>query len=230
MEAIHPTSVCDLGCGIGIWLHAFELFPEVKHIHGIDGAWVKNWSLEVEPDCIEIYDFEDTTNKPICVKNGERYDLAICLEMAEHLSNGRADYLIDTLTSLSNVIYFSGATPCSGGMHHVNERWPSYWIHKFRKRGYVCIDYIRPKVWNQWREICYFYAEESFLFVKEDKLDQYEKLSDYHQEPIIDCVHPEHFLNQVIKPTHDWSWLLKLQKRLIHAYRIKLQNMIHHID
>lgn len=215
IDAINPRSVCDVGCATGIWLHAFQVLGNVEKIHGIDGAWIKDWPLSVPEDAIEIYDFENIAEEPKCIKDGEKFYLVICLEMAEHVSRERADYLVDTLTQLGDVIYFSGATPQSGGMHHVNERWQSYWINKFHFRGYKCIDYVRPKIWNKYNEVCYFYAEESFVFVKSDVLDNYAKLAEYRQERIIDCVHPEHFLNQVIKPTHDWAWLFEIQRRIL---------------
>lgn len=222
MEAVHPESVVDIGCGIGVWLKAFEK-RGVKKIHGVDGTWVKNWRLEVPSEYIETYDFEDAGHEPQCLADGNHFDLAICLEMGEHLSSERADVLVDTLVRLSNVVYFSGATPRSGGMHHVNERWQSYWIHKFEERGYQCIDYVRPKIWNKYHEICYFYAEESFLFVKKDCLQDYPLLAEYQQESIYDCVHPEHFLGQCIKPTHDWDWLIECQKRLFSAFCTKFK-------
>lgn len=219
VDAIHPHSVLDIGCATGVWLHEFEKLG-VERVQGIDGSWVLDWKLEIPRECIEIYDFEDAEHTPKCIGPEQRYDLAICLEMGEHLSAGRADALVDALTTAADVIYFSGATPFSGGIHHVNERWQTYWLHKFERKGYQVVDYVRPKIWYE-KDVCYFYAEESFLLVKKERLPEYEKLANYVQEPIYDCIHPEHFVNQIVKPTHDWSYLISMQKRLLWSFWMK---------
>ena len=160
---------------------------------------------------------------PPCVLPPNKYDLAICLEMAEHVSEGQSAHIVDILTQAADVVYFSGATPFSGGVHHVNERWQTYWINKFKKRGFKVIDCLRPRLWYE-KQCCYFYAQESFVFVREDKLSNYEKLCDYVQEPIYDCVHPELFVNQVVKPSHDWEYLISIQKRLLRSFWTKFMN------
>lgn len=150
--------------------------------------------------------------------------MAICLEMAEHVSRQMADPLIDTLTSAADIIFFSAANPYSGGMHHVNEQWQSYWIHKFMVRGFLAVDYIRPKVWNN-KAVCHFYAEESFVFIKKDRLAEFPVLEKvYANDFIADVVHPMHFLYQSVGSTHDWSYLLGMQKKLIKAYIDKARN------
>ena len=214
VDAIHTTSVLDIGCGVGVWLNEFLKYPCVEKVQGIDGAWVLDWPLDIPRENIEIYNFEDASSHPKCINSDERFDLAICLEMAEHVSSHRAQFLVDALTKAADIIYFSGATPNSGGEHHVHERWQSYWINKFIAKGYQVVDYIRPKIWNN-KEVAYFYAEESFLFIKTELILKYEKLYGYIQEPIFDCVHPEHFIYQVIKPSHDWEYLFDMQKRLL---------------
>ena len=55
---------------------------------------------------------------------GTRYELAVCLEVAEHLNESSADNLILQLTNLANRVLFSAAIPGQGGLHHVNEQPP----------------------------------------------------------------------------------------------------------
>lgn len=50
-----------------------------------------------------------------------RFDLVLCLEVAEHLPASAADTLVRSLTGLGNVIAFSAAIPFQGGANHVNE-------------------------------------------------------------------------------------------------------------
>lgn len=215
-EAVKPKSVIDIGCGIGVWLSEFKKNGAVI-INGIDGEWVLEQKLLINRNNIGIYDFEDKKGKVPFI-DSKRYDLAVCLEMAEHVSSNRADYIVETLTKSADVIYFSGATPYSGGMHHVNEQWQSYWITKFSKKGFLVVDYIRPKVWDN-RNVCYFYAEESFIFVKRERINDFPLLRKEMRDDIIyNLVHPIHFKDEIIKPTHDWTYLFSMQKKLLNAY------------
>lgn len=226
-EAIHPQSVIDIGCGIGVWLNEFKKCG-AKTIQGVDGKWVLDgWEkdLLIKKENIEIFDFEDKKGSLKCIQN-QKYDMAVCLEMAEHVSKVKADFVIKTLTDAADVIYFSAATPNSGGMHHVNEQWQSYWIQKFAKKGFEVIDYIRPQVWNN-NQVCYFYAEESFVFIKREKMHLFPLLESAHNNTcMFNVVHPIHFKVQVIKSTHEWSYLFDLQKRLVHAYKDKLMDAL----
>ncbi len=217
VKAINPKSVTDVGCGMGQWLYIFNK-NGVKNIKGIDGNWLKDKNILLEKEQIIYHDLENCSGLKI-----EKSDLAVSLEVAEHISEQQANNFVDFLVSIADVVYFSAATPYSGGVHHVNEKWQMYWIRKFAKRGYKAIDYIRPKIWNN-RKVCYFYKEESFIFVKEAALDKYPILKNYVQEPIFDLVHPVHFTDQVIKPTHEWSYLLEIQRRLLISYKQKVQN------
>ncbi|WP_022773689.1 methyltransferase domain-containing protein [Butyrivibrio sp. AE2015] len=223
IEAVKPQSVLDVGCATGTWLNEFRECENSIRIQGIDGKWILNQKLQISSSEIELYDFEDTTCCPMSVWGDDiHYDLALSLETAEHISLERSDFLIDTLVKASDVVYFSGATPRSGGVHHVNERWQSYWVRKFNDRGYIMVDYVRPKVWNN-KRVAYFYAEESFVFVNENSISKYPLLNNYVNEPIVDIIHPIHFLNQIIKPSHEWSYLIDIQKRLFRSYSEKIR-------
>lgn len=209
IKYINPKSVLDIGCATGIWLSQFKKYG-IK-VKGIDGEWVHNYKKFISEDEVQYYDFE--SEKKIVIN--EKYDLVLCLEMAEHVSAGKADYLVDVLTSASDFIYFSAATPNSGGQHHINERWQSFWRAKFKKRGYVLIDAIRPEIYTN-KKCCYFYAQESFIYMNEEKLDKYPILEKMICDKIlIDIVHPELFLNQIIKPSHEWNYLLNMQRKLL---------------
>ena len=54
-----------------------------------------------------------------------RFDLALSLEVAEHLPPECGSEFVQTLTDLSSVILFSAAIPFQGGTDHLNEQWPS---------------------------------------------------------------------------------------------------------
>ena len=75
-------------------------------------------------------------------------DLAVSLEVAEHLSEKRAPSFIDDLCTASSCVLFGAAIPEQEGVGHLNEKWPSYWTKLFEKRGYEPYDVVRPKVWG----------------------------------------------------------------------------------
>jgi hypothetical protein len=92
------------------------------------------------------------------------FDLAICLEVAEHLAPSAADTLVASLAALSRIIIFSAATWKQGGQNHLNEQPFSYWKEKFEEKGYTIIDYFRPVFWNE-EKVQWWYKQNMFLAV-----------------------------------------------------------------
>lgn len=75
-------------------------------------------------------------------------DLAICIEVAEHLPSKKSDVFIKTVTQSAPVVVFSAAIPNQGGNKHINEQWPDYWKELFQKEGYEKIDALRIILWD----------------------------------------------------------------------------------
>jgi hypothetical protein len=61
-------------------------------------------------------------------------DLAICLEVAEHLPTWHVDKLL-TVASAPQHLIFSAAHPNQGGRFHVNEQPARYWIDRLASHG-----------------------------------------------------------------------------------------------
>lgn len=137
-------SVLDVGCGTGQWLAAFRSCG-VEDLVGIDGPWVPRQLLAVPEAHVLVQDL--TRPEP----PGRRFDLAVCLEVAEHLSAGSAAGLVDLLVEAAPLVLFSAAVPGQGGSGHVNEQWPPYWASRFAERGYVVVDALRPVLWDDER-------------------------------------------------------------------------------
>jgi hypothetical protein len=76
------------------------------------------------------------------------FDLAVCLEVAEHLPPERAASFIAELCHLAPVVLFSAAIPGQGGHHHLNEQPIGYWNHQFNTHGYECSGALRWAVWD----------------------------------------------------------------------------------
>ncbi len=183
MNLFHPNSVIDVGCGIGTFLHEFQSHG-AKKIHGIDGVWANKDLLSkyIPLECFEEVDLEQPYHSK------EKYDLAICLEVVEHLKPETAPVIIETLVNLSDIVVFSAAIPHQGGMNHINEQWPSYWEHLFEKYDYKMIDIIRPAIWNN-PDIFFWYKQNIFVVVKEPLVGHFLKKA-YFSNPM-NLIHPE---------------------------------------
>jgi len=157
MDLLHPDRVLDVGCGRGIWLRAFQE-EGVQCISGIDGAYLREEQLVIPKTAFRPVDLR------LPFELDERYDLAICLEVVEHLPGRAAAQIVKALTKAAPIVLFSAALPGQGGTDHVNEQWPHYWERRFAKFGFKPIDAIRPLIWRnievEWwyRQNILFYA------------------------------------------------------------------------
>jgi SAM-dependent methyltransferase len=149
IECFQPNSVVDVGCGEGIWLSIFQKLG-VTDILGIDGAWVSEDQREIPATSFREHDL----TQPL--KLDRTFDIALCLEVAEHLPPSAGPVLVETLTRLAPVIVFSAAIPFQVGRGHINEQLPSYWVKLFAARGYECSNGLRARLWaNDAVEIWY---------------------------------------------------------------------------
>lgn len=176
----HIESVIDVGCGEGAWLNIAK--QHQKSVFGIDGDHVKRERLLIENDEFESFNLE----MPLSLNN--RWDLVISLEVAEHLSPGRAIGFIESLCSFGDIVLFSAAVPHQGGVNHLNERRLNYWIKLFDNHGYKPSGIIRYYFWNDDR-IMHYYRQNMMLFVKNLYLDKL--ISEPGHDFILDVVHPD---------------------------------------
>ena len=172
LELVSPSSVVDVGCGVGSWLAVFRE-RGVRTILGIDGEYVDRGRLEIPHECFRARD----VTRPLDVV--ERFDLVVTLEVAEHLPPECAEGFVESLTRMAPVVMFSAAIPGQGGTHHVNEQWPDYWAGLFGNRDYVALDCVRREVWDD-ENVEYWYAQNTLVFVARDRLDQYPRLRAEH--------------------------------------------------
>ena len=159
MKCFSPTSVTDVGCAEGSWLSVFAKHG-VNKIRGFDGPWVSKDEL-----IISIEQFTTQDLEIFKAPDNEHFDLAISLEVAEHLDETSADNFVQQLTKLSNRILFSAAIPGQGGLHHLNEQPPSYWAKKFNRYGFDQLDFLRPIFWDDER-IEWWYRQNFFIYEK----------------------------------------------------------------
>lgn len=184
-----PRSAVDVGCGVGTWLAILQE-RGADEIAGIDGPWVNRQHLRIPSDCFTTWDL----SSPLQINR--RFDLAISLEVAEHLPVERAPQFVETLTGLADTVLFSAAMPFQEGEGHVNEQWPEYWAALFRHHDYGCLDLVRPRVWDD-RQIPLWYRQNTLVYVKREMLDEVRGCSCLLERafvPALGLVHPSMYL------------------------------------
>jgi hypothetical protein len=145
----------------------------------------------------KLTDLKPPTESP------SRFDLAESLEVAEHLPREAASAFVGFLCSLAPIVLFGAAIPYQSGAEHINEQWPGYWAELFSQRGYVAIDAIRSRVWNN-PGIEAWYSQNTLIYVDREYLKTFEKLR------VFPVVSPQ----DVLPIVHPWLWTDRNEKPL----------------
>lgn len=170
-ELVGPVgSLIDVGCGIGTWAATARSLG-VEDVLGVDGGYIDRSQLVIPADRFVARDL----SQPLELER--TFDVAISLEVAEHLPRSGATAFVRDLTRLAPAILFSAAVPGQGGTDHVNEQWQDTWVRAFADLGYDVFDVIRLAVWDD-PEVRPWYAQNAFVFVDRTSLDLHQRLTD----------------------------------------------------
>lgn len=186
LSILDVQSAVDVGCGEGSWLAAFR-HRGLDDLLGLDGDYVPKDLLKIPAHAFVHSDL----SREIAVSR--RFDLAMSLEVAEHLPPARAAGFVADLCKLSDQVMFSAAIPFQRGLHHVNCQWPDYWQDLFKTHGYLAFDLIRPRVWDD-DSVDFWYRQNTILYVRRDKAEQHTLLRDALPDAdrrVKRMVHPE---------------------------------------
>jgi SAM-dependent methyltransferase len=158
----HPKTVVDVGCGTGALLDALKK-KGCSQVFGLEYSaaalqYCRARGLDVRKFDLESDRFLD----------GRRFDVAISMEVAEHLSPRIADSYVDLLNQLSDRIIFTAAQPGQGGWDHLNEQLPLYWISKFNARGFTHAEELAGRWRDHWRDgsVEDYYCNNLMLFLR----------------------------------------------------------------
>jgi len=207
VDVVKPASVIDIGCGTGNWLAiAHEL--GVHDILGVDGTWVKA-QLTIPRETFIEHDLSTP------LKLNRRFDLALSLEVAEHLPASAARTFVQSLCSSADAVLFSAAIPGQGGRRHVNEQWPAYWAGLFADLQYQCYDFLRPKIWNNPR-VTWHYAQNSMIFARAGS-----RYSFGEPTTPLPLVHPVLWASQVARMKNPGKLLESLPKAILASIKPK---------
>ena len=121
----------DIGCGDA------HIIAELQKKHGrivwgVDGS--ESFLKFTEAHIREFLTCVDLTEPTLLPPA----DVAMCMEVAEHIDFKFSDILVENIVSTNaKTILFTAAPPGQDGTNHINLQPPEFWIRKFIDKGYA---------------------------------------------------------------------------------------------
>ena len=172
-QVIKINSIIDFGAGTGAWLHAAKSLG-IDKLFGIE----KHYQIDIKGAKIlkqNVFDKVDF-----------RADIAVSVEVGEHILPEKSSTFIDVITSSSDIVIFGAANTHQSGDAHINCREVGFWKNLFKNRGFKLVDLFRQQFWNC-RKINKAYVQNIFLYVKRES----KYSSAFSSIPLLDIPHPE---------------------------------------
>ena len=160
VDDLQATRVIDVGCGTGALLSALR--DRGCEVYGLEYSDAALAYCRARRLSVAKFDLENDDYRERRV-----FDVAISMEVAEHLSPKAADRYIALLTRLSPIVVFTAAPPGQGGTGHVNEQPPSYWIARFSDRNFEHAIELSQRWRERWQaggDVERWYYENLMIF------------------------------------------------------------------
>ena len=173
-DAVHPKTVVDVGCGVGTWLDVARSLG--ASTVGYEGEWVKSCRRPIPASTSA-----PPTSNSAC-EPGQTFDLAISMEVAEHLS--------PSAPTASSPISWRWRRTCCSAPRCPGRAATTTSTSSGRATGPTASppmataprDIVRPAVRDD-RRVAYWYRQNAVL---------YSKGFVTQRAPGFDQVHPEH--------------------------------------
>ena len=158
MEEFRPLSVIDFGCSFGNILAPYE--ERGVEILGLEGSKVAKEYLKIKRENFLLFDLRHP------YRGTKKYDLCLCLEVAEHINEKYSDILVESIVLSGRTIIFSAATPGQGGTGHVNEKPHMWWINKFERYAFKLDDQLTKllRIKMGKTDIPFYYTKNILVF------------------------------------------------------------------
>jgi hypothetical protein len=124
---IQPKTVLDAGCAWGFLVEALR--EREVEAYGIDISdyAIRNVHPEIQPYC-----WVGSVAEPF----PQKYDLIVCIEVLEHLSQAQAEGAVINFCRHSEDILFSSTPFDYKEATHFNVQPPEYWAELFARQGF----------------------------------------------------------------------------------------------
>ncbi len=141
---LRPRSVIDVGCGAGALLVALR--GQGAAVTGLEYSAAGLEICRERKLDVRRFDLEKDE-----LDSGESFEVAVSMEVAEHLPERVADRYVALLARLAPCVVFTAAPPGQGGTDHVNEQPRSYWVEKFRHHSFEARAELEGKWSGEWK-------------------------------------------------------------------------------
>lgn len=130
-ELYHPKSVVDLGCGTGLYLFPFG--SSDVELLGVD---ISEAAFDNRTRCMDRKYLKTMDIAEPSFSLPHKFDVALCLEVLEHIGNEKTKVLMENITKASDILIVSAAQPGQAGLNHVTLEPPEYWNKLFMEKGF----------------------------------------------------------------------------------------------
>jgi len=162
-----PSSIVDFGAANGFYL--YQPLRKGCDVLGIEGTvhWLNPMAKRIGRKNCLIQDMRKSFDL------GKVFDLAISIEMLEHLENEFAEVAVENIVKHGKAFLIT-ASSHKGGYYHENPRDKDFWINLFESNGVVFnsveTSYLQHQFKNirnlRWlrEDLMVFYKQRSFDF------------------------------------------------------------------
>lgn len=123
-EYFSPQSVIDIGCANG--LHMKHFMEKGCNVMGIEGS--SHFAKHIQENAWYADYLIHDIRKPFDL--GRKYDLAICIEVLEHLEEKYADIAVKNICNHAHSFLITASDIPKPKMH-INAQKKKYWVQKF---------------------------------------------------------------------------------------------------
>ncbi len=139
VETLHPTSVLDAGCAHGMLVEALWDKRSPKFV--VNGVDVSDFALsqareDIKP-FLRLCSLTELDKALGEIRVVLRYDLAVCIEVLEHLTEKDGKLAIKNLCERAGRILFSSTPDDATEPTHQNVQPKEYWDSLFKEHGFV---------------------------------------------------------------------------------------------